>query len=86
MAEHAVKEQPELRFEHWGNELGPEMQGIISGMTNPDPMARVTIDQVLAHPCWQESSYIDWSDVFKLTSFDQRFRPCFQAEECLLTH
>jgi hypothetical protein len=56
MAEHAVKEQLALRFEHWGNELGPEMQTMISGMTNPDPMARMTIDQVLAHPCWQEPS------------------------------
>lgn len=56
MAEHAVKEQPELRFEHCGNELGPEMQSMISGMTNSDPMARMAIDQVLAHPCWQEPS------------------------------
>jgi hypothetical protein len=53
MAEEAVKEQPELRFERWGEELGPEAQNMISGMTNPDPTARTTIHQVLMHPWWQ---------------------------------
>lgn len=56
LAEHAVKEQPELRFEHWGKELGSEAQNMISGMTNPDPTARTTIDQVLTHRWWQEST------------------------------
>jgi serine/threonine protein kinase len=46
IAEEAVTEQPELRFEQWGEELGPEAQNMISGMTNPDPAARTTIDQV----------------------------------------
>lgn len=55
IAEEAVKEQPELRFERWGEELGPEAQNMISGMTNPDPTARTTIDQVLTHRWWQES-------------------------------
>ncbi|AEO62063.1 hypothetical protein MYCTH_2312992 [Thermothelomyces thermophilus ATCC 42464] len=54
MAEVAVKEQPELRFEWWGKELGPEAQNMISGMTKMDPMARMTIDEVLAHPWWEE--------------------------------
>ncbi|KAL2185602.1 hypothetical protein L209DRAFT_690118 [Thermothelomyces heterothallicus CBS 203.75] len=54
MAEVAVKEQPELRFEWWGKELGPEAQNVISGMTNMDPMARLTIGEVLAHPWWEE--------------------------------
>jgi serine/threonine protein kinase len=54
IAEEAVKEQPKLRFECWGEELGPETQKMISGMTNPDPTARTTIDQVLAHRWWQE--------------------------------
>ncbi|KAF9731772.1 hypothetical protein PMIN06_011227 [Paraphaeosphaeria minitans] len=56
IAEEAVKEQPELRFERWGEELGPEAQNMISGMTNPDPTARTTIDQVLAHRWWQEAT------------------------------
>ena len=56
IAEEAVKEQPELRFELWGKELGSETQNMISGMTNPDPTARTTIDQVLTHRWWQESA------------------------------
>ncbi|KAI0009492.1 kinase-like domain-containing protein [Xylariaceae sp. FL0662B] len=56
MAEHAVKKEPELRFERWGEELGPEAQNMISGMTNPDPAARITIDQVLTHRWWQETT------------------------------
>jgi hypothetical protein len=56
IAEEAVKEQPELRFECWGKELGSETQNMISGMTNPDPTARTTIDQVLTHRWWQEST------------------------------
>lgn len=55
IAEDAVKENPELRFERWGVELGPEAQNMISGMTNPDPTARTTIDQVLMHRWWQEA-------------------------------
>jgi hypothetical protein len=53
VADKALKEQPELRFEHWGQEIGPEAQNMIAGMTNMDPTARTTIDQVLAHPWWQ---------------------------------
>lgn len=53
IAEEAVKEQPELRFEQWGKELGSEAQEMISGMTNSDPTARTTIDQVLTHRWWQ---------------------------------
>lgn len=56
IAEEAVKEQPELRFQRWGRDLGSETQNMISGMTNPDPTARTTIDQVLTHQWWQESS------------------------------
>jgi serine/threonine protein kinase len=54
IAEDTVKEQPELRFECFGKELGSETQNMISGMTNPDPTARTTIDQVLTHRWWQE--------------------------------
>lgn len=56
VAEEAVKEQPELRFERWGKELGPNAQNMISGMTNPDPTARTTIGQVLTHRWWQEAA------------------------------
>ncbi|KAK4122606.1 kinase-like protein [Parathielavia appendiculata] len=51
----AVKNQPELRFEVWGKELGEAALDMISGMTKPDPTAaRLTIDQVLRCPWWQE--------------------------------
>lgn len=56
IADRAVKEQPELRFERWGKELGPDAQNMISGMTSPDPTARTTIDRVLAHQWWQEAA------------------------------
>ncbi|KAI5860034.1 kinase-like domain-containing protein [Durotheca rogersii] len=56
IAEEELKERPELRFEWWGKGLGPEAVNMISGMTNPDPAARITIEQVLAHRWWQETS------------------------------
>ncbi|KAK3943485.1 kinase-like protein [Diplogelasinospora grovesii] len=56
IAEETVREQPELRFERWGEELGSEALNMISGMTNPDPTARITIDQVLTHPWWHEAN------------------------------
>jgi serine/threonine protein kinase len=56
IAEEAVKEQPGLRFECWGKELGSDTQNMISGMINPDPTARATIDQVLMHGWWREST------------------------------
>ncbi|KAI9711553.1 MAG: hypothetical protein M1820_002118 [Bogoriella megaspora] len=52
----AVKEHPEQKFEWWGKELGPAAQNMISGMTNLDPTARTTIDQVLKHSWWQEAT------------------------------
>ena len=56
IAEEAAREQPDIRFERWGEELGPEAQNMISGMANPDPGARTTIDQVLTHNWWQEAT------------------------------
>lgn len=53
-AELAVNNQPELRFEVWGKELGEAALDMISGMTKPDPTARLTIDQVLGCSWWQE--------------------------------
>lgn len=55
IAEEAIKEQPELLFERWGGKLGPKTQNMISRMTNPDPPARITIEQVLTHRWWQEA-------------------------------
>jgi hypothetical protein len=55
-AEKAVEKDPDLKFESWGEELGPDALDMISGMTNPDPTARLTIDQVLAHRCWVETT------------------------------
>ncbi|KAI0908469.1 kinase-like domain-containing protein [Ustulina deusta] len=54
IAERAVKNQPELRFEVWGKELGEAALDMISGMTKPDPTARLTIDQVLGCSWWPE--------------------------------
>jgi hypothetical protein len=54
VAERTLEEQPELRFQNWGEDLGPAAQDMILGMTNPDPTARMTIDQALEHPWWQE--------------------------------
>ncbi|KAH6687104.1 kinase-like domain-containing protein [Verticillium dahliae] len=53
VAEEAVKEQAELRFERWGEELGAEALNMISGVTNLDPTARTAIEKVLAHGWWQ---------------------------------
>jgi len=55
MAELAVQDQPEMRFEVWGQELSSEAQKMISGMTKFDRTARSTINQVMAHPWWQEA-------------------------------
>lgn len=54
-AQELVKENPDWRFEQWGEGLGTEGLDLISGMTNPDPTARPTIDQVLSHPWWQQA-------------------------------
>ncbi|GAB1732624.1 hypothetical protein NU195Hw_g3713t1 [Hortaea werneckii] len=54
MAEAEVKERPMLRLRAWGQELGESAPDLLSGMTNIDPKGRLTIDQVLAHPYWQE--------------------------------
>lgn len=54
MAEAEVKERPMLRYTVWGQELGEAAMELLSGMTNLDPKARLTIDQVLALPYWQE--------------------------------
>jgi hypothetical protein len=54
VAERALEAEPELRFECWGKVIGPQALDMISGMTNPDPTARPTIEQVLEHPWWQE--------------------------------
>ncbi|CAI6291257.1 unnamed protein product [Periconia digitata] len=51
----AVKQleaRPECSFSCWGNEFGPTLKGLISEMTNLNPLARPTIEQVLAHKWW----------------------------------
>ncbi|OIW30431.1 kinase-like protein [Coniochaeta ligniaria NRRL 30616] len=53
-ADLAVKNQPDLRFEVWGKELGEAALDMISGMTKLDPTARLDIDQVLRCSWWQE--------------------------------
>ncbi|CAN9234012.1 hypothetical protein AA0119_g11948 [Alternaria tenuissima] len=55
LAEADLEERPVMSFEVWGQLLGSEAQKMISGMTKIDPGARSTIDEVLAHPWWQEA-------------------------------
>jgi hypothetical protein len=54
VAERAVEDEPGERFEYWGKDIGTQALDMITGMTKPDPTARPTIEQVLAHPWWQE--------------------------------
>jgi hypothetical protein len=54
IADAMVKDEPGLRFERWGEELGSEALRMISEMTALDPEARLGIDQVMAHPFWLE--------------------------------
>lgn len=54
IADATVKSQPERRFLYWSEELDPVAQDAISQMTTLDPTTRPTIEQVLAHPWWQE--------------------------------
>ena len=56
IADEMVNEQPGLRFERWGEELGPEALHMIAGMTALDPKARLGIDQIMAHPFWAEDA------------------------------
>lgn len=56
MADAEVEERPVLRMSFWGEELGPAALDMLSGMTNLDPKARLTIDEVLAHPYWKEAA------------------------------
>ncbi|KAL6703216.1 hypothetical protein ACN47E_010078 [Coniothyrium glycines] len=55
MAELAVQDLPERKFEVWGPELGSKAYDMISTMTKSDPTARSTIDQIMAHAWWQEA-------------------------------
>lgn len=56
MADAEVEERPVLRMSFWGEELGSAALDMLSGMTNLDPKARLTIDEVLAHPYWKEAA------------------------------
>jgi hypothetical protein len=55
-AEMAVTAEPGRRFEEWGKHFGLGAQSMISGTVNMDPLARTTIDEVLAHRWWQEAA------------------------------
>lgn len=54
IADDTVKDEPELKFAHWGGELGAQAVDMLLGMTALDPKARLGIEQVLAHPYWEE--------------------------------
>lgn len=45
-----------LRMKSWGPDLGETTVDLLSAMTNLDPKARLTIEQVLDHPYWRESA------------------------------
>ncbi len=53
IADLTVEAQPELRFNHWGNDLDREVQSMISGLTNLNPGARITTAQLMTHEWWQ---------------------------------
>lgn len=55
-AAEMLKDDPGLKFERWGQDLGPEAVHMISGMTALDPKVRLTIEQVLDSPFWDEDS------------------------------
>lgn len=56
LAELTVNDDPGVRFEHWGEDVAPNLspgaKSMISGMINLDPAARTTIDEVLKHQWW----------------------------------
>jgi hypothetical protein len=56
IADAMLRDEPSLRFERWGEELGPEAIRMISGMTALDPKARLSIDQVLNDTFWKEDA------------------------------
>ncbi|KAK3905329.1 kinase-like protein, partial [Staphylotrichum tortipilum] len=54
LANQVLKITPELRFEVWGASFGSKARDMILGLTKSDPAARLTVDQVLAHPWWEK--------------------------------
>ncbi|KAK0111174.1 hypothetical protein ONS95_001550 [Cadophora gregata] len=53
-ADWLAKDDPELRFSWWSQELGSAAKDMICGMTDLDPAARLPIDHVLSHSWWQD--------------------------------
>ncbi|KAI7487523.1 kinase-like protein [Hortaea werneckii] len=56
IADELVKDDPRLRFERWGEELGPEALRMIAGMVVLNPKARLDINKIMAHPFWEEDA------------------------------
>ncbi|RMY90897.1 hypothetical protein D0862_09851 [Hortaea werneckii] len=56
IADELVKDDPRLRFERWGEELGPEALRMIAGMVALNPKARLDINQIMAHLFWEEEA------------------------------
>jgi len=56
MAEMTVNDDPGVKFEHWGEDIAPNLspaaKSMISRMTNLNPAARSTIDEVLRDEWW----------------------------------
>ena len=59
MAELTVNDDPGVRFEQWGEDIAPNLtpgaKNMISRMTNLNPAARITIDEVLSHQWWKDA-------------------------------
>ncbi|CAI6291315.1 unnamed protein product [Periconia digitata] len=53
-ASKTLEMNPKWSFRYWGGSLGPEAYDLFSRMTNLNPWARPTIEQVLKHSVWDE--------------------------------
>ncbi|QIW98028.1 hypothetical protein AMS68_003546 [Peltaster fructicola] len=55
-ADKLVATRPQLRARFWLEELGPTAADMLARMTNLDPAARPSIQEVLSHAYWEESA------------------------------
>lgn len=57
MAEISALDDPDARLKRWPKDVAPHMcseaKDMVTKMTNLDPAARTTIDEVLDHPWWR---------------------------------
>lgn len=53
-ADKIMERHPGIRFTYLMEDIGENAVGLIGGMTKLDPGARLTIEEVLMHPVWEE--------------------------------